>query len=208
MAEQADPALIAEANTIALREFFRRPDQRLPARAVEALDQRRLDLRLGLAADAAAAEAGPRSPWCRSRPAGRRARAKRQIGDDAILHQVGRSCCGCLSRRNVGAGHVAPAASSGERHDHASPGGMWRGYAHGQRRLHYYIRTPPCSARSGHRSLKNLSSPIVRGHRRAAKFSGLARRRDADRHASLIPARLFARNFGERLPSPTPVTRI
>ena len=122
--------------------------------------------------------------------------------------QVGRSCCGCLSRRNVGAGHVDPAASSGERHDHASPGGMWRGYAHGQRRLHYYIRTPSCSARSGHRSLKNLSSPIVRGHRRAAKFSGLARRRDADRHASLIPARLFARNYGERLPSPTPVTRI
>ena len=58
MAEQADPALVAEANDVARRELLRRLDQRLPARAVEALDQRCLDLRLGLAADAAAPELG------------------------------------------------------------------------------------------------------------------------------------------------------
>ena len=58
MAEQADLALIAEANHVARRELLRRLDQRLPARAVEPLDQRRLDLRLGLAADAAAPELG------------------------------------------------------------------------------------------------------------------------------------------------------
>ena len=56
MAEQADLAFIAEANDVAGRELLRRLDQRLPARAVEPLDQRRLDLRLGLAADAAAFE--------------------------------------------------------------------------------------------------------------------------------------------------------
>ncbi len=55
MAEQADLAFIAEANDVAGRELLRGLDQRLPARAVEPLDQRRLDLRLGLAADAAAA---------------------------------------------------------------------------------------------------------------------------------------------------------
>ena len=58
MAEQADLAFIAEANDVAGRELFGRLDQRLPARAVQPLDQRRLDLRLGLAADAAAFELG------------------------------------------------------------------------------------------------------------------------------------------------------
>ncbi len=58
MAEQTDPALIAEANHVALRQLFRRAYQRLPARAVEPLDQRRLDLRFGIAADAAAFELG------------------------------------------------------------------------------------------------------------------------------------------------------
>ena len=58
MAEQADLAFIAEANDVAGRELFGGLDQRLPARAVQPLDQRRLDLRLGLAADAAAFELG------------------------------------------------------------------------------------------------------------------------------------------------------
>ena len=58
MAEQAYLAFIAEADDIALRQLFRRLDQRLPARAIEPLDQRRLDLRLGFAADAAARELG------------------------------------------------------------------------------------------------------------------------------------------------------
>ena len=56
MAEQADLAFIAEANHVARRQFLRRLDQRLPARAIEALDQCRVDLRLGVAADAAAPE--------------------------------------------------------------------------------------------------------------------------------------------------------
>ena len=55
MAEQADFSFVAEADDIALSEFLCRLDQRLPARTVEALDQRRLDLRFGVAADAAAA---------------------------------------------------------------------------------------------------------------------------------------------------------
>ena len=58
MAEQADLAFIAEANDVAGRELLRRLDQRLPARTVKPLDQRRLDLGLGLAADAAAFELG------------------------------------------------------------------------------------------------------------------------------------------------------
>ena len=33
----------------------------------------------------------------------------------------------CLDRRNLRLGYVARAASSGGRHDHASPSGMWRG---------------------------------------------------------------------------------
>ena len=60
MAEQADLALIAEADDVARRELLGRLDESLPARAVEPLDQRRLDLRLGLAADAAALTGAPR----------------------------------------------------------------------------------------------------------------------------------------------------
>ena len=56
MAEKAYFSFVAEADDIALREFFCRFDQRLPARAVEPLDQRGLDLRFGVAADAAARE--------------------------------------------------------------------------------------------------------------------------------------------------------
>jgi len=56
MAEQAYLALIAEAHLVARRQFFGRLDQRLPARAVEPFDQRRLDLGFGLTADAAARE--------------------------------------------------------------------------------------------------------------------------------------------------------
>src|SRR6478672_10056929 len=58
MAEQADLALIAETNPVASGELLGGLDQRLPARAVEPFDQRRLNLRLGLAADAAALELG------------------------------------------------------------------------------------------------------------------------------------------------------
>src|SRR4029079_18873853 len=45
--------------------------------------------------------------------------------------QVDRSCCFCFSRGNVGAGHVARAASSVGRHDHASPPGMRCRLSHG-----------------------------------------------------------------------------
>src|SRR5579863_3078342 len=51
VSEQANLALAAETNDIAARELLGRLDQGLPARAVEPLDQRRLDLRFGLAAD-------------------------------------------------------------------------------------------------------------------------------------------------------------
>ena len=58
MAEQAHLALIAEPHHVARRQLLRRLHQGLPARAVETFDQRRLDLRLGVAADAAAFQLG------------------------------------------------------------------------------------------------------------------------------------------------------
>ncbi len=66
LAEQADLALVAEAQHVAARKPLRRPHERPPARAVEPLVQRRLDLRLaGAASDAPAGQARRRSPWCR-----------------------------------------------------------------------------------------------------------------------------------------------
>src|ERR1700742_1067981 len=59
MAKKTYFSFVAEADNIALRELLCRLDQRLPARTIEAFDQRRLDLRLGVAADAAAGEV-----WC------------------------------------------------------------------------------------------------------------------------------------------------
>src|SRR5437588_7929883 len=56
MAEQTYLALVAETDSVARQQLLGRLDQRLPARAVQPLDQRRLDLRLGVAADAAAAQ--------------------------------------------------------------------------------------------------------------------------------------------------------
>src|SRR5260370_7555965 len=56
MSEKTYLAFIAEANHVALRQFFGWPGQRLPARAIEPLDQRRLDLRFGGLPDAAAFE--------------------------------------------------------------------------------------------------------------------------------------------------------
>ena len=47
LAEEADPALLAEAHDVADREPLGRLDEGAPARAVEPLVQRRLDLRLG-----------------------------------------------------------------------------------------------------------------------------------------------------------------
>ena len=45
--------------------------------------------------------------------------------------QVHRCCWLCLSHRNVGAGHVARAASSAGQHDHASRLRMWSAVSHG-----------------------------------------------------------------------------
>ncbi len=56
IAEQAHPPLVAEPDDIALLQFLGGLDQRLPARTVQALDQGGVDPRLGLAADATAAE--------------------------------------------------------------------------------------------------------------------------------------------------------
>ena len=90
MAEQADLAFIAEANDVAGRELLRRLDQRLPARAVEPLDQRRLDLRLGLAADAAAFELGRDHLGVVDDQLVAGLQPLRQIGDDAVAqHAVG-----------------------------------------------------------------------------------------------------------------------
>ena len=47
LAEEADAAFGAEAHDVADAELARALDQRLPARAVDTLDQRRVDLRLG-----------------------------------------------------------------------------------------------------------------------------------------------------------------
>src|SRR2546426_281325 len=54
LAEKAHLAFLAETNDVAGRKFLRRAHQGVPARSVEALDQRRLDARLLTAADAPA----------------------------------------------------------------------------------------------------------------------------------------------------------
>ena len=56
LAKEADLALVAEADDVARRELLRRPHEGAPARAVEPLGQGRLDLRLGVAADAPAGQ--------------------------------------------------------------------------------------------------------------------------------------------------------
>src|SRR5215831_14321010 len=95
MAEQADLALIAEADGVALDELLRRLHQRLPARAVETPDQRRLDLRLGGAPDAAPRELCCDHPW---------------VGDDNLI-------AGFKPRRQIGYSGVAQDAV-GVDHQH------------------------------------------------------------------------------------------
>src|SRR5881396_2968503 len=84
MSEKAHLALIAEANHIALRQFFRWLDQRLPARAVETLDQRRLDPRFGVAADAAASKLGRDDLGVVHHQLVTGLKPKRKIGNDAV----------------------------------------------------------------------------------------------------------------------------
>ena len=84
MAKQADPALIAEANGVALRQLFRRAHQRLPARAVEPLDQRGLDFRFGVPADAAAFELGGDHPGVVHYQLIAGLQPQRQIGNRAV----------------------------------------------------------------------------------------------------------------------------
>src|SRR3954451_17986463 len=88
MAEQADLALIAEADAIAGCEFLGRFHQRLPARAVEALDQRRLDLRLGLAADAAALQLRRDYLGVVDDELVARLQPLRQVGDDLVAQRA------------------------------------------------------------------------------------------------------------------------
>ena len=84
MTEQANPALIAEADDVTGRELFGRLDQRLPARTIEPLDQRRLDLRLGLAADAPARELRRDHPGIVDHQLIAGLEPLRQLGDDSI----------------------------------------------------------------------------------------------------------------------------
>ena len=112
MAEQADLALIAEANDVAGRELLRRLHQCLPARAVEPLDQRRLDLRLGLAADAAAFELGGNHLGVVDDELVAGLQPLRQIGDGLVTqHAVGlhhqharRIARACRPQRDAGGG--------------------------------------------------------------------------------------------------------
>ena len=69
---------------------------------------------------------------------------------------------------------------------------MRRGYALRQWSLHNYIRPPPCPPRSGHWPLKNLRSPIVRGHRRASKIPGLQEGTSETLDPGLPPAEVLA----------------
>jgi hypothetical protein len=88
MAEQADLAFIAEANDVAGRELLRRLDQRAPARAVQPLDQGRLDLRLGLAADAAAFELGGNHLGVVDDELVAGLQPLRQLGDAAVMQRA------------------------------------------------------------------------------------------------------------------------
>ena len=58
LSEEAHAPLAAEADDVALAEPLCRLHQRLPARPVDALDQRRLDFRLGVAAEPAPGQLG------------------------------------------------------------------------------------------------------------------------------------------------------
>ena len=125
MAEQAYLAVMAEADHIACRQFFGRPDQRLPARAIEALDQGRLDLRLGFPADAAATQLGRYHPGIVHHQLIAGLKPVRKIGHDAVTQNaVGRHdqhpraiararraqrdvACGKLEVEEVGA-HACP----------------------------------------------------------------------------------------------------
>src|SRR5258705_4103138 len=88
MAEQADLAFIAEANDIARRELLRRLDQRAPARAIQPLDQRRLDLRLGRAADTAAFQLGGDHLGVVDDKLVAGLQPLRQLGDGAVMQRA------------------------------------------------------------------------------------------------------------------------
>ena len=85
MAEQTDLAFIAETNDVATGKLLGRLDQRLPARAVEPLDQRRLDFRFGLPADPPAFELRGNHLGIVDDDLVARLQPLRQLGDDAVL---------------------------------------------------------------------------------------------------------------------------
>ena len=84
MAEQADLAFVAEADAVAGCELLGRLHQRLPARAVEALDQRCLNLRLGLAANATAFQLRRDHLGVVDDELVARVQPLRQVGDDLV----------------------------------------------------------------------------------------------------------------------------
>jgi hypothetical protein len=114
MTEQADPAFIAEPDPVAGRELLRRLDQRLPARTIKTLDQGRLDLRLGLAADTAPLKLGRDHPRvvddelvARLQPFGK-IRNDRVAQHAVALHdQHARGIAGaCRAQRDAGCGKL------------------------------------------------------------------------------------------------------
>ena len=110
MAEQADLALIAEANDVAARELLGRLDQRLPARAIEPLDQRRLDFRLGLAADPPAFELRRDHLGVVDDELIARLEPLRQIGHDAVVQDARRARPPAAARNRAAAPGAARSA--------------------------------------------------------------------------------------------------
>jgi hypothetical protein len=90
MAEKAYFSLVAEADDIPLREFFCRSDQRLPARTIEPFDQRGIDLRFGVTADAAAGQLRRDHPGIVDHELIAVPKQLRQVGDDTILRRLAR----------------------------------------------------------------------------------------------------------------------
>src|ERR1700737_5196691 len=85
MAEPAHLALIAETGHIPRQQFFCGLYQRLPARAVEAFYQCRLDLRVGLTANAAAFELRRDYLGVVDDELVTGLKQKREIGDHAVI---------------------------------------------------------------------------------------------------------------------------
>lgn len=90
ISEQTDTAFVAEADDIAIGKLPSRLHQCLPARPVEALDERGFDFRLSLAADAAASQLRRNNLGVVDHKLIARLKEQRQLGNRRIRERLAR----------------------------------------------------------------------------------------------------------------------